>query len=413
MRVEIRKGRNGKIRTNWYGVYEISGKKYCLNLGIAVKGTPPKSLRDTGDYVFERTHVQAQEKILNIVNEARSVKNSQYILEKLYEQKTGNSVPEVELCNLIEAWRNIPRRKSLSPKYVTTCSATLRRLIEFIHSHAPKITNLSGVNKNLIWEFLESEEARGISAKTYNDIVILLRTVWNKLLPGYPSPLANIPTKQVNTCFRKPFSEKQIRDILETASTDAFIYPIIVTGICTAMRRGDCCLLKWRDVDMRNGFISVKTAKTGAQVELPIWPLLKDILLKAYHSGVAASDYIFREQALMYLNNPDGITLRVKKLFIRTGVMQPGGIRSTNGKRIRRAPEYDFHSFRVTRVTIALSQGIPIEIVQRVTGHSTVSVVTSHYFRPNRETFKRVLENKLPDTLRIRSEQSPKPQLVG
>ena len=29
-----------------------------------------------------------------------------------------------------------------------------------------------------------------------------------------------------------------------------FIRPIIVTGMCTAMRRGDCCLLEWKDVDL-------------------------------------------------------------------------------------------------------------------------------------------------------------------
>lgn len=34
---------------------------------------------------------------------------------------------------------------------------------------------------------------------------------------------------------------------------DDFIRPGIVTGICTAMRRGDGCLLKWERVDLRRG----------------------------------------------------------------------------------------------------------------------------------------------------------------
>ena len=29
------------------------------------------------------------------------------------------------------------------------------------------------------------------------------------------------------------------------------------------MRRGDCCLLPWKDVDLKQGFITVKMAKTG------------------------------------------------------------------------------------------------------------------------------------------------------
>jgi hypothetical protein len=44
-----------------------------------------------------------------------------------------------------------------------------------------------------------------------------------------------------------------------------------------------------------------------------------------------------------------------------------------------------------------------------VTGHSTVSVVTKHYFQPNREDFRRVLENKLPPALRCDEGTEPAP----
>lgn len=44
------------------------------------------------------------------------------------------------------------------------------------------------------------------------------------------------------------------------------------------MRRGDCCLLKWKDVDLARRFITVKTAKTGVTVSIPIFPMLHDEL---------------------------------------------------------------------------------------------------------------------------------------
>ena len=37
----------------------------------------------------------------------------------------------------------------------------------------------------------------------------------------------------------------------------------------------------------------------------------------------------------------------------------------------------------------ALSNGMPEELVRRVTGHSAVDVVRKHYYRPNQETFRR------------------------
>jgi hypothetical protein len=67
-------------------------------------------------------------------------------------------------------------------------------------------------------------------------------------------------TKAAETVNREPFTVEEMKAILEVCAEDDFIRPIIVTGICTAMRRGDCCLIKWQDVDLKEGFITVKTA---------------------------------------------------------------------------------------------------------------------------------------------------------
>jgi len=40
-----------------------------------------------------------------------------------------------------------------------------------------------------------------------------------------------------------------------------------------------------------------------------------------------------------------------------------------------------------------------MELVRRVTGHSTVYVVLKHYFRPKREEFREALEDSLPSVL--------------
>ncbi|MFH1497835.1 MAG: hypothetical protein ABII82_08415 [Verrucomicrobiota bacterium] len=59
----------------------------------------------------------------------------------------------------------------------------------------------------------------------------------------------------------------------------------------------------------------------------------------------------------------------------------------------------DFHSFRVSWVTLALTAGVPMEIVQRVTGHKTADIVVKHYFQPKREEFRRLLASKLPGVI--------------
>ena len=69
----------------------------------------------------------------------------------------------------------------------------------------------------------------------------------------------------------------------------------------------------------------------------------------------------------------------------------------TNG--LRRASIRDFHSFRVTWITLALAAGVPLELVQRVTGHRTVEVVMKHYFRPGREDFRAAILKAMPKML--------------
>ncbi len=73
----------------------------------------------------------------------------------------------------------------------------------------------------------------------------------------------------------------------------------------------------------------------------------------------------------------------------------------------RRASVRDFHSLRVTWVTVALTAGVKLELVQKVTGHQTTDIVLKHYFQPGREDFRKALETAMP-LLLTNGRQSPK-----
>ena len=59
----------------------------------------------------------------------------------------------------------------------------------------------------------------------------------------------------------------------------------------------------------------------------------------------------------------------------------------------------DFHSFRVTWVTLALTAGVPLELVQKVTGNKTSDIVLKHYFQPGQEAFRQALQTAMPKLL--------------
>jgi integrase len=204
------------------------------------------------------------------------------------------------------------------------------------------------------------------------------------------NPFAGIPKRSLRTVHRQPFTEAELNAIL--AHCDSIIRPVVLTAMCTAMRRGDCCKLKWESVDLENGFISVKTSKTGELAEIPLFPLLRAELENLPQDG----EYVFPEAAQMYLENHDGISWRFRKALKAAGIKNT---QTVNENASQKASVKDFHSFRTTWITMALTAGVPMELVRRVTGHSTVEVVLKHYFRPKREEFRHALESSLPKAL--------------
>ena len=273
----------------------------------------------------------------------------------------------------------------------------LNKFVEFIQKNYRNLQYLSQITPQIAHHYLRYEQGRGIAPKTYNDILKLLRSPFEQLREDGQNPFKKIPTQESETIFRKPYTEEELQQILTISENHPFIRPIIVLGIMTAMRRGDCCLLKWEDVDLHSNFIKVKTSKTGAMVEIPIWPTLRDELLKAQQSTKKFEGYVYPEQAKMYLENPDGITFRIKRVLNEAGFQTEDEYERDHG--LRRASIRGFHAFRVTWVTLALNNNVPLEIIRRITGHRTTEIVLKHYYQPNREDFRNALKSKMPEIL--------------
>lgn len=364
--------------------------------------------------------------------------------------------------------------------------------------------------------FMQSEKARGVSGRTYNAVLILLRSSFKMLAQKASltrNPFSGIITATEDTIHRQPFTQDELQAILKAADEDPFIRPLIVTGMCTAMRRGDCCLLRWEDVDLKERFVRVKTAKTGETVEIPMFPVLCAELNKL---NPQKSGYIFPDQAKMHLKNSQGISVRVKRVLEMAGfydkdddedkdedtkvlkdplprlptdelleqglrvlaevpenamdatkrevirevfkayaggdklpaIAEKMGISKSTvslylhemerrcgvsvlrarkkraAKRLgdlggarkvglRRGSVRDFHSFRVTWITLALAAGVPMELVTRVTGHQSVAVVLKHYFRPGREDFRQAIESAMPKLLMETNRPDNEPKKPG
>jgi len=317
----------------------------------------------------------------------------------------------VPLDKMAERWQALPRRRALAPRYETQCVVDITKFVQFVKKHNPKTEEMAAVTDEMVRAFMKAEETRGVSPKRYNEVLKLLRSCFGNLRKEAgmaTDPVEGIPTKELDTVHRHPFSQEELKALIAAAKGDPYIYPLIIVGVTTAMRLGDCATLCWEKIDSSKTFIDVKTAKTNTWVTIPIFPLLHEILA-TYPAGLKG--YIFPELAKQYKIAPDGLLKRVRKIMTQVGFGDPCDFPSSNHQEskgafhqkrehgLRQASIRDFHSFRVTWVTLALNERISPELVCKVTGHKTIEIVLRHYHQPNREDYRRELLANLPDAL--------------
>ncbi len=480
----------------WYGVFTVNGERQVVNLGVKIAGQRPAKRTQQGDDVFERSRGRALAAYELRQKELEDDRTEGRILERLVEIKTGAQVNFPKLADLPDLWAGIPRRKEPNPKHVAHCRTVMRRFADFAATHQEGVTEFVAVKPETAAAFMAAEEARGLTPKTWNDTLKLLRSTFQHLHPDLPAgknPLRGLITKASETVSRQPFSVEELKAIQDACQQDRLIGPVVLTGMCTAMRLGDCCRLRWPDVDLKEGFITVKTSKTGERVDIPILPLLREELERTPRRG--KQEFCFREQADIYDRDTSGMSKRVQKFLAKALDPQPepdlpelppadlrqrslayldtrppeektdkmrqvidlylqganidavteaagcskstvslylneleealgvmvvrGKVRNlatpaapeNTGDGRRRISTRGFHSFRVTWITLALAAGVPLELVQRVTGHRTTEVVMKHYFRPGREDFRAAIFKAMPKMLADGRQKSFKEQM--
>ena len=198
------------------------------------------------------------------------------VSQRIIEAKTGSRLDFVKVADVPDAWEALPRKRKLSALYVKNCRNVLCRFVDFMTEHYSDVEELAGVRSDHVRAFLDSEAARCISARTWNVSLKLLKTVFSKLEPNadaYRNFLRLESQKDEDTIHRAPFTDEETEAILEAAKNDDVLRGPLVVAICTAMRKGDCCLLKWSSVDLEQNYIMVCTSKTGETAEIPVMPM--------------------------------------------------------------------------------------------------------------------------------------------
>jgi integrase len=391
----------------WYGRVQVNKKRVLIALGVPVRGKRPVSLREQGDPPFEVSRARAQVKLDEMERKLRETGNEQQLTERLLYLKQGVEYQTILLADLYDTWIALSPGKRRSPRYLAQLKSLCEQFAKFAANREPPALEMTQVSVVLAEDFVASLERTGVAGKTRNEKLSRLNTLFKDLASRsgvVRNPFGEIKKLKVETTFRQPLTIEQIIAVLKAVEDDPFVRALIVTALCTAMRRCDCCLLRFDKIKWRERMIAVKPAKNGNWVSIPIQGRLERELAPLFQGKQPRpNDYVFPDQAATYLANPDGITWRVKKALERAGFAWDDDDPDSHGmamtvKRqhgVRRASVIGFHSLRTSWITLALMSGVPIELVQQVTGQKSTEVIRTHYFKPLDSQVRDALSSKM------------------
>ncbi len=168
----------------------------------------------------------------------------------------------------------------------------------------------------------------------------------------------------------------QIRKFLEAAKADQNpqIYPFIVIGLESSMRRMEILSIRLEHIDLERQVIYVPKAKGGAR-EQPITQHLGQFLKGYVESADPGQEWLFPAP-----KSRTGHAVAIEKPFRR--VVQAAGL---DPKEVVR------HTLRHTAISHLVQAGVDLPTVQRISGHKTLQMVV-RYSHQNGEHIRAAMD---------------------
>ena len=322
MALELRK-KNGRTLPFFYGRYYILNKAKVINTGVRWQGTPPHSMKEPGDEAFEQSRRKAEAILHRRRTEAKEqTARSNRLPIHWTTPPPDMSKRDMPLDRLLTATDHHLYRRVCSDRWEKWKRGVLSDFLTWASQHT--IGTVRQIDRAVTEAYimhLHAPDAKGRTrtAKTIRTMKMVLALALAPLLPDgneNPFKLIHVDTRDGDRVFnRVPLDAKEIERLLVASQDDPLAHDLIVTGISTGLRRGDVCRLRWENVNLRQGVLSLRTSKTQANLYLPILPKLKEALERRLRTRQPGEIFVFPEAEKQLRESPGGLTWRIKKIF--------------------------------------------------------------------------------------------------
>jgi len=297
---------------------------------------------------------------------------------------------------LAEAWHHYemsPNRRDIARSTLDSKRTVWMGFARWMEQNHVEIGHLAEVTKNEVAEYLAEFRCHH-AATTYNNHVCVLREVFRLLADKAGithDPWAGVCLRADDSMSRRELSLDEVGRLYTAASKEGLEWKLLmVTGIYTGMRLGDCCRLVWESVNLERRVIQVVPEKTkkhahGRPVTIPIHQQLGEMLMltpEAERKG-----FVNPSIAEAYTSHKWDVDEGLRRIFKAANITMSVRIEG----RSRKTVVASFHSLRHTFVSLSANAGVPLPVVQSIVGH-TSTAMTRHYYHENEAVLRQAVD---------------------
>jgi integrase len=186
-------------------------------------------------------------------------------------------------------------RQNKKPSSSLRDESSLKHLMDFFDGK-----KLSEITAFLVERYKAKRKPEGAKEATINREMACLRHMftmaitWGKAESNPVKEVRFLREPKEKTRILSPEEEESLLAYVRSHTKSQHLEAIIVTALNTGMRKGEILNLRWEDVDLRQGYITVVKTKNDEIRRIPLNKQLTDTL-KSVKSLSAGGQYVFGE----------------------------------------------------------------------------------------------------------------------
>ena len=369
----------------YYLQYDIAGKRYrkCLDTSDLEEAEQERKK------IMTPLQVADQKEAIGVMKQR--IEAAEGNLQELDNQKN----PPLTIEDAWSTYLKSANRPDSGERTLKGYASQFEMFAKWLNQNHQARNCLCDVTPELAQEYASHIISLGFTENTFNKHMRLLHLVFRVLeskVRIIHNPWSRITRKKEKKESRRELTTDELRAVCK--DTTGELRTLFALGLYTGMRLGDCCTLRWSEVDLNRGIILRVPNKTARSknnpVHIPIHSTLMAILEETPKNK--RSDYVLPDFAAQYKANDSEVAKQLRTHFESCGIRVhkegTGKIKTKDenkkgkvkiidtGKRA--VVEVGFHSLRHSFVSLCREANAPLSVVESIVGHSNPAM-TRHY----------------------------------